>query len=191
MGGLNSRISEPYEEEEEEELEENDKGWSEEVSDGHGCVVPHITKFGISKYHGMYNQFYPPRIGIDFYGHNQGDHKFISNLDIGDVARLVRVLELAQKYTVFDKLRSGKIRPFEIGLSFQGDLNRKVELDAESSHLILKYHGFHRENLVEFTHRLSREGAEKLINVLKKLVVEYVSVIQKYVMTGEVDERFR
>lgn len=188
MGGLALSISERYEED---ESRENDKGWSEEVSDRHGTVVPHITKFGITKYRGMYSQFYPPRIGIDFYPYDREGHNYVPNLDIGDVARLVRVLELAQKYAVFDKLRSGKISPFEIGLSFQGDLNRKIELDAESSYLILKYRGFHKGNLVEFTQRLSREGAERLINSLKKLTMQCMSVIQKYVMTGEVDDRFK
>jgi hypothetical protein len=186
-GGRSLSISEPYEEDE----PRDDKGWSREASDLNGIVVPHITKFGITKYRDMYSQFYPPRIGIDFYPRDKRDRNFIPNLDIGDIARLVRVLELAQEYTIFERLRSGKIRPFEIGLSFQGDLNRKIEIDARSNYLILRYQGLHRDRHVGFTHRLSRKGAERLINILKELVVEYMSVIQKYTMTGDIDDRFR
>lgn len=173
------------------EAYEDDKGWSEEVKDKHGSIVPHITKVGRTKYQGMPNYSNPPRIGIDFNRYETNEHNYIPNLDLADVATLLRMLELVQQEDVSNKIRSRKIKPFEIWLSFSKDMKRKITLDVGTDHLVIAYQGYHNEQQIDFDHNLSREGVDRLIRSLKTLLVEYQSAILKYVMIGDLDEKFK
>jgi hypothetical protein len=172
-------------------LYNDDKGWLERVEDWCGIIIPHITKIGRTMFQGIDSYFYQPRIGIDFFDENENRRGFIPNLDLGDVARLARILELAQQDHIFNGLKSRAIKAFEIGLSFEKDLERKITLDVDADRLVLSYVAFHKDQHVDFDHNLSREGAHRLVDTLKRLVVKYQSVILEYVMTGEVDERFK
>jgi len=156
--------------------------------------VPHITKVDRASFRGLYRYFYPPRIGLDFYlpeNYPQGTHDYIPNLELGDVARLVRILDLVKQDKTFDSLESGRISPFKIGLAFENDLQRRIFLRAESDLLAIRYKGIHRGVQVDFEYYISRKGAEKLTSSLKELVIEYIGFIQRYVMIGKIDESYR
>ena len=142
----------------------------------------------------MYRYFYPPRIGIDFYlpeNYPKGPKDFIPNLELGDIARLIKILDLVKQDEVFASLNSERINPFKIGLAFEKDLQRRIILRAESKHLVIRYEGYHRSRQVEIEYPISREGAEKLIDALKELVIEYIGFIQRYVMIGKIDRKFK
>lgn len=171
-----------------------DKGWFDVIKDTFTVVVPHITKVDKVSFEGMHQYFYPPRIGIDFYepeDYPKSKHDFIPNLELGDIARLVRVLELANRTPTFRSLRSGQREAFEIGLAFEKELGRRITLDAESKCLLIGYEACHKWGEVDFQYKISREGADELIMALKELVAEYVSFIMKYVMVAKIDERFK
>jgi len=170
-----------------------DKGWFHVVEDTFTVVVPHITKVDKVSFKGLHQYFYPPRIGIDFYepeGYPKDRPAFIPNLELGDIARLVRVLELANRDPTFRSIKSGKREPFEIGLAFEKELGRRITLDVESNCLLIGYEACHKWGEVDFQYRMSREGAEELIKALKELVAEYVSFILKYVMIARIDDKF-
>lgn len=142
----------------------------------------------------MYRYFYPPRIGLDFYlpeNYPKGYHDFIPNLELGDVARLVRVLDLVKQDKTFSFLKAGHIKPFRIGLAFENDLQRRILLSAENDLLTIRYKCVHRSGEVDFEYYLSRDGAEKLTSSLKELVIEYIGFIQRYVMIGTIDSKYK
>jgi hypothetical protein len=175
-------------------MAQEDKSWFNEVKDKYVVMIPHITKVDKAPFRGMYRYFYPPRIGIDFYSpedYPNGVHDFVPNLELGDVARLVRILELVSEDDTFASLKSGKIKPFRIGLAFENDLQRRIILGAESNYLIIRYEAYHRGKRVEIEYNLSREGAMDLIRTLKELVIEYVGFIQRYVMLGKIGSKFK
>jgi len=141
----------------------------------------------------MYRYFYPPRIGIDFYlpeNYPDGPHDFIPNLELGDVARLIRVFDIVKQDETFNSLKSGQIKPFKIGLAFDA-LQRRIFLRADGNLLAIRYKGIHRRVQVEFEYYLSRKGAEEVTFSLKELVIEYIGFIQRYVMIGKIDRRFK
>jgi hypothetical protein len=170
-----------------------DKGWFGVVKDTFAVIVPHITKVEKLSFEGMHQYFYPPRIGIDFYEperYPEDRPDFIPNLELGDIARLVRVLELANRNPTFRSLRSGQREAFEIGLAFEKALRRRMTVDAEAKCLLISYEACHKGTEVDFRYKVSREGAEELIKALKELVSEYVSFILKYVMVARIDDEF-
>jgi len=175
-------------------MRQEDKSWFREVKDKYVTMIPHITKVDKAPFRGMYRYFYPPRIGIDFYfpqDYPNGAHDFVPNLELGDVARLVRILELVSEDETFASLESDEIKPFRIGLAFENDLQRRIILGAESNHLIVRYEGYHRGKRVEIEYNLSRAGAKDLIDALKELVIEYIGFIQRYVMIGKISPKFK
>jgi hypothetical protein len=170
-----------------------DKGWSHVIEDDFTVIVPHITKVDKLSFKGLHQYFYPPRIGLDFYeldGYPKDRPDFIPNLELGDIARLVRVLELANRDTTFRSIKSGRREPFEIGLAFEKELGRRITLDAESNCLLIGYEASHKRGKVDFQYKISREGTEELIESLKELVAEYVNFILKYVMIARIDDKF-
>lgn len=175
-------------------MSHEDKGWIGKVSDEYTMVLVHITKIDRTLSRGMYRYFYPPRIGIDFYSsedYPDGPHDFIPNLELGDVARLIKILELAGRDRTFKSLNSGRIKPFKIGLAFEKDLHRRIILGAESNNLKIRYERRHKGTNVAIEYYLTREGAKELVDVLKELVVEYMAFIQRYVLIGKIDPRFK
>lgn len=175
-------------------IAQRDKSWSNEISDKHVVIVPHITKVDEIRFKGMYRYFYPPRIGLDFYfpeNYPDGNHDFIPNLELGDVARLVRILDLVKQDETFDSLKSGRISPFKIGLAFENDLQRKILLRAKGNLLAIRYCGIHRKVEVDFEYCMSRECAVELTTSLKELLIEYIGFIQKYVILGKIDRMYR
>jgi len=175
-------------------MSQADKSWFDEVRDRYVTAIIHITKIERALFGGVYRYFYPPRIGIDFYSPEEypnGLHDFIPNLELGDVARLIKILELVGQDQTFTSLNSGKIKPFKIGLAFETDLQRRIIVRAESNHLVIRYEGRHRGKDVEFEYCLTRKGAQKFVDVLKELMVEYISFIQRYVLIGKIDPKFK
>lgn len=175
-------------------MSHEDKGWIGEVEDKHVTAIVHITKIDRKAFRGMYRYFYPPRIGIDFYSpedYPDGSHDFIPNLELGDVARLIRILELARQDETFKKLNSGKIKPFKIGLAFEIDLQRRIIVGAKFNRLTIRYEGRHRGTDVGIEYHFTRKGAKKLIDILKELVIEYLAFIQRYVLIGKIDPKFK
>ena len=171
-----------------------DKGWFAEVSDKYVTAIAHITKIDRAPFRGMYRYFYPPRIGIDFYfpeDYPNGPHDFIPNLELGDVARLIKILELVGQDQTFTSLSSGKIKPFKIGLAFEKDLQRRIIVGAEDNNLVIRYEGRHRGKDVGIEYCLTRKGAQKLVDVLKELMIEYIGFIQRYVLVGKIDPKFK
>jgi len=171
-----------------------DKGWFGKVEDKYTTAIVHITKVERFQFRGMYRYFFPPRIGIDFYlpeNFPEGNHDFIPNLELGDVARLIKILGLVERNQTFDSLASGKIKPFRIGLAFETDLKRRIIVGAESDHLTVKYEGVHRGSEVSIEYWFTRNGIEKFVDILKELTIEYIGFIQRYVLVGKIDPRFR
>ena len=175
-------------------MSHEDKGWIGEVSDKYATVLVHITKIDRTLFRGMNRYFYPPRIGIDFYSpedYPNGPHDFIPNLELGDVARLIKILELARRDRTFKSLNSGRIKPFKIGLAFESDLQRRIIVGAEFNNLKIRYEGRHRGTDVEIEYYLTRKGVKKFVDILKELVVEYMAFIQRYVLIGKIDPKFK
>ena len=173
---------------------ESNKGWLGKVEDKYTTAVAHITKVETSKSKGLYSYFLPPRIGIDFYmpdDYPEGQHEFIPNLDLGDVARLINVLGLVERDQTFDSLSSGKIKPFEIGLAFETELRRKVTIGAEYDYVTIKYEGLHRGKEVTIGYQFTRKGIEEFIKILRELTIEYINFIQRYVLIGKIDSKFK
>ena len=175
-------------------LFQEDKAWFGKVKDKYVIVIAHITKIDRTFSKGMSSYFYPPRIGIDFYlpeDYPNGPHDFIPNLELGDIARLMKILELAGEYKIFTSLNWGRIKPFKIGLAFESDLQRRIIVSARSKRLILKYEGYHKGKKVEIEYCFTRKGVQKFVEVLKELTIEYMNFIQRYVLIGKVDPKFK
>jgi hypothetical protein len=173
---------------------QGDKGWFGEVEDKYTNAVVHITKVERVQFKGMYRYFFPPRIGIDFYSpenYPNGSHDFIPNLELGDIARLIKILELVERDQTFNSLASGNIKPFKIGLAFETDLKRRIIVGAELDHLTIKYEGLHRGSEVSIEYWFTRKGIQKFVAILKELVIEYMDFIQRYVLIGKIDPKFK
>jgi hypothetical protein len=173
---------------------ESNKGWLGKVEDKYTTAIVHITKVETFKSKGMYSYFFPPRIGIDFYlssDYPEGNHDFIPNLELGDVARLINILGFVERDQTFDSLSSGTIKPFEIGLAFETDLRRKVTIGAEYDYLTIKYEGLHRGKEVSIEYQFTRKGIEEFIKILKELTIEYINFIQRYILIGKIDPKFK
>jgi hypothetical protein len=171
-----------------------DKAWSGEIEDKYTIALVHITKVEKRKNKGLYEYFFPPRIGIDFYhpeDYANGYHDFIPNLELGDIARLIQVLELVKRNETFDHLVSGKIKPFRIGLAFERELKRRISVRAKSDHVTIGYEAVHSGSEVSFEYEFTRVGLENLVDVLKEVTIEYISFIQRYVLIGKIDSRFK
>jgi hypothetical protein len=173
---------------------EQDKGWFRKIEDEQTIAVVHITKVDKKRSKGLYRYFFPPRIGIDFYtpdNYPEGQHDFIPNLELGDVARLIKILELVDQDKTFNSLREGEIQPFEIGLAFENELKRKITVSVAENSLAIKYEGIHRRSEVSIEYNFTRQGIQELINCLKELTIEYIGFIQRYVLIGRMDPKFK
>jgi len=107
------------------------------MDDENVTIEAHITKITKKVFERKYHYFYPPRIGLDFYEeYPDGPHDFIANLELGDIIRLIKILELIEKDSIFKDLNSGDIKPFTIGLSFESDLKRKIRIDADEGDVL-------------------------------------------------------
>jgi len=174
-------------------VSQEDKGWFDEVRDKYVTAVVHITKIDKALFRGKYRYFYPPRIGIDFYlpeDYPHGPHDFVPNLELGDVARLIKILELVGQEQTFTLLRSGKIKPFKIGLAFEKELQRRIIVGADDNDLVIRYKGRHWGKDVGIEYCFTREGAQKFVKTLKELIIEYIGFIQRYTLVGKIDPRF-
>ena len=173
---------------------QEDKGWFGELKDKYTVTIVHITKVERIKIGGVYRYFFSPRIGIDFYlpeNYPDGEHDFIPNLELGDIARLIRILELVEVDQTFESLASGTIKPFRIGLAFETELKRRIIVGAEPDYITVRYEGIHRGSQVSIEYAFTRNGIEKFIQILKEVIVEYLSFIQKYVLIGKIDPKFK
>jgi hypothetical protein len=171
-------------------------GWSGIVKDKRSVAVVHITKVERIKKKGLYSYFLPSRIGIDFYhraDYPHGSPYYTPNLELGDVARLIRILELLKSDKTLNDLASGKIEPFTIGLAFEKSLERRITIGAKSlfKRVTFKYEAVHNGVPISIKYDFTREGIEKFINVLKKVTIEYVNFILRYVLLDEIDPKFR
>jgi hypothetical protein len=176
---------------------QEDKGWSGELQDKYTVMLVHITKAERIRIGGVYRYFFSPRIGIDFYlpeNYPDGEYEFIPNLELGDIARLIRILELVEEDHTFESLVSGNIKPFRIGLAFETDLKRRIIVgagsDEESDYITVKYEGVHKGTEVSIEYAFTREGIGKFIKILKEAIVEYLGFIQRYVLIGKIDPKF-
>jgi hypothetical protein len=173
---------------------QEDKAWSGKLKDKYTIAIVHITKVEKILIGGVYRYFFSPRIGIDFYlpeNYPDGEHDFIPNLELGDIARLIRILELVETDQTFESLASGNIKPFRIGLAFETELKRRIIVGAASDYITVKYEGIHRGKQVSIEYAFTQNGIENFIKVLKEVIVEYLSFIQRYVLIGKIDNRFK
>lgn len=173
---------------------QEDKAWSGTLKDEYTIAIVHITKIERFKLGGVYRYFFPPRIGIDFYlpeNYPDGQYDFIPNLELGDVARLIHILELVKRDQTFESLASGGIKPFRIGLAFETELKRRITVGVESDYVVVKYEGVHQGSQVSIEYGFTRKGIEKFVKILKEVIVEYVNFIQKYVSIGKIDRKFK
>lgn len=171
-----------------------DKAWYREVKDKHTIAVVHITKVEKRKNRGLYSYFFPPRIGIDFYKPEDPTnryHDFIPNLELGDIARMIKILELTMDDDTFDSLVSGRIKPFKIGLAFEKELERRISVSGKSDRITIGYEAVHRGSEVSIEYEFTRIGLEKIVEALKEATIEYIGFIQRYVLLGKIDSGFK
>jgi len=159
--------------------------WHKVIEDDGNHIVPHVTKIDTKKTRGLYTYFYPPRIGIDFYDVEQdiGSEKalgYIPNLELGDVARIIRVLEIIPRKRI----------KLEIGLAFENELERRVALRFGLSEVSLSYHAKHRNRDINFEFSFSKEGLRKFISALKEAMLRYVGLILEYVVLQKLDPKY-
>ena len=159
--------------------------WHKVIEDDGNHIVPHVRKIDTKKRRGLYTYFYPPRIGIDFYDAEQDlslerARGYIPNLELGDVARIVRVLELIPR----------KRTKLEIGLAFEKELERRVILRFGSSEVSLSYHAKHRSGNIDFEFSFSKEGLRKIISALKEGKLRYLGIILEYVVLQKLNTEY-
>ena len=155
--------------------------WHTVIKDD-GYVVPHVTKIDIERKHGLYSYFYPPRIGIDFFDADQDPTSekpqgYIPNLELGDVARIVRMLEIMPT----------KRTKLEIGLAFEKELERRVTVRVRASEVSLSYHAKHRGRDIDFECGFSKHGLREFISALKEALLQYIRLILEYVVLRKID----
>jgi len=171
-----------------------DKAWYRKIKDKHTIALVHITKVEKRKNKGLYSYFFPPRIGIDFYkpeDYTKGYHDFIPNLELGDIARMIKVLELVKNDDTFDNLVSGEIKPFKIGLAFERDLERRISVGGKSGRITIGYEAVHSGSEVSIEYEFTRTGLEKVVDALKEATIEYIGFIQRYVLLGKINNNFK
>lgn len=159
--------------------------WHKVIEDDGNHIVPHVTKIDTKKNRGLYTYFYPPRIGIDFYDEGQDPsseraHGYIPNLELGDVARIVRVLEIIPKKRI----------KLEIGLAFEKELERRVVLRFGRSEVSLSYHAKHKSGDIDFEFSFTKQGLGEFVSVLKEGMLRYVDLILEYVVLQKLDPRY-
>jgi len=176
----------------------DDKAWYKTVKDKCTVANVHITKIEKRKSRGMYSYFFPPRIGIDFYepeNYPKGYHDFIPNLELGDIARMIKILELVENDRTFYHLVAGEIKPFEIGLAFERELKRRISVSGKSDHdidrITIKYEGVHSGTEVLIEYDFTYSGLKKFVDALKEAIIEYYGFIQKYVSLGKIEDSFK
>lgn len=158
--------------------------WHKVIEDNGLHIVPHVTKINAEKQGRLFTYFYPPRIGIDFYSDDQdpADEKprnFIPNLELGDLARLVRILEILPKKA-----------KFEVGLAFEKELGRRITIQSNASGVLFNYHAEHFGGPIDFEFSISTDVLEDLLAALKEAVLEYVRLILEFVVLERLDKKY-
>ena len=175
-------------------------GWARRVMCGRTglTVEPHITKVDWEFEKGAKNRYYTyflaSRMGIEFQYEELEDESptFVANLELGDIARLIKVLTMMEGDSAFRSVASGTVRSFQIPLTFSSEMERGLEIGADSGNdcVLLSYFGVHQGQEVSWEHSIPRENLEELCSALKEQIVEYTSLILKYALVGKIDKRF-
>jgi hypothetical protein len=152
--------------------------WEREVEIGGLTIRPHFTKIERKEESGFYFYYLAPRIGIDFIEKRKWKPmKYSPNLDVGDVIRIVKVLELLERNPVYQKLRDGSINPFEIALTFR----RKIVIDSGRAPNSLRLEYYNRNGRHPlFKTGFSRIAVADLKRGLRTLVALYLALVQMW-----------